>query len=192
MIQNERANVYKLISFMFEYPSEKMLAIMPEIKTEIEKLSNKNLKETLMKFIESMENSDLDDWRDQYIAYFDFGRSTNLYVTYSRLGEQRQRGIELLKLKEFYQASGYEVTDYELPDYLPLMLEFSGQVSAEVSNQLFTKYKSEINTIRDSVAEKGGQFTLLFDALDFQLEEDGLLMENDKNGHATAAISEVK
>ncbi|MBY7143102.1 nitrate reductase molybdenum cofactor assembly chaperone [Virgibacillus sp. NKC19-3] len=190
MKQNERSNVYQLISFLFEYPSQKMLKNMPEIKEEVGKLRNKNIKESLTTFIASMENSNLNDWRDQYIAYFDFGRSTNLYVTYSRLGEQRQRGIELLKLKEFYQASGYDVTDLELPDYLPLMIEFCSQVSAETSNQLFKKYKGEINSIRNSLAEKGGQFTPLFDALNFQMEEDGVLPESNKNGNEIEPISE--
>ncbi len=47
-----------------------------------------------------------------------------MYLTYMNTGEQRERGIELLELKQHYKKSGFEVTDKELPDYLPLLLEF--------------------------------------------------------------------
>lgn len=51
-------------------------------------------------------------------------------------GEQRERGIELLELKQHYKKSGLSVTDKELPDYLPLLLEFLQMQMSKTVKQL--------------------------------------------------------
>src|SRR5699024_11375249 len=55
--------------------------------------------------------------------------------------EQRERGLELLKIKQYYKQAGFSMTDKELPDYLPLMLEFCAQVPLQVSYNLLSYYK---------------------------------------------------
>src|SRR5690625_4103026 len=171
MNTDERVKVYQIISFLLEYPTAASEEILPDIKTQTEFIRNHKIQSCLRHFVEKMETSNLDDWCDQYIDCFDFGRTTNLYVTYSKLGEQRQRGIELLKLKEFYQTSGFDMTNHELSDYLPLMLEFCVHVSKEKSNELLTAYTKEIMATRDSLKKKESDFAVLFDALLLQMED---------------------
>lgn len=171
---------YGLISFLLEYPTEEVYDSLSEIKKEIKDQVPSSVIKEIIRFIDRRKKATLENWQDEYIEYFDFGRSTNLYVTYSKLGEQRQRGIELLKLKEFYQENNYEITEKELPDYLPLMLEFSANTSVAVSNELFQKYVHEIQAIRNNLKEKGSVFTLLFDALIELMKQNGVRTEEEK------------
>ena len=60
-----------------------------------------------------------------YVDAFDFSKQCSLHLTYHVHGDRRQRGLAMLKLKQAYRAAGFEPPGDELPDYLPLMLEFA-------------------------------------------------------------------
>lgn len=91
---------YQLISFLLQYPDRRWEEGLPDVKLEIEQITYEPLKEKLVKFVEAVNNSSSTDWLDRYIETFDFGRATNLYVTYLKQGEKRERGMELLQLKK--------------------------------------------------------------------------------------------
>lgn len=166
--------IYQVISYLLRYPNVQMVEALPEIRTELENIQSKQIKEKIHQFIDESESMSLDDWIHYYVDYFDFGRLTNLYVTYLKLGEQRERGLELLKLKKYYEAHGYDVTDKELPDYLPLMLEFCADVSIEVSNELLQMHAEAIAEIQNKLKESSSYYSLLFDALFLQIGDNGV------------------
>lgn len=62
--------------------------------------------------------------REQYVSRFDFTAPTTLYLTHHTLGDDRERGEALASLVRTYQDGGYEICSSELPDYLPVVLEF--------------------------------------------------------------------
>jgi len=168
------SSTYQLISFLLTYPDKQKKEILPEIREEIENRSTDDVKENLQQFISEVERLSLDDWVAHYINHFDFGRLTNLYVTYLKLGEQRERGLELLKLKKYYEAHGFDVTDKELPDYLPLLLEFCAHVPVETSNELLDMHGKAIAEIQKKLREQNSFYHLLFEALFIQMENHGL------------------
>lgn len=60
-----------------------------------------------------------------YVETFDLRRRCALYLTYYRYGDTRKRGMAMLAFKAAYRAAGFEQADGELPDYLPLVLDFA-------------------------------------------------------------------
>jgi nitrate reductase delta subunit len=76
-------------------------------------------------FLEAARGVPLERLRDDYIATFDFDKRTNLYLTYHLYGDGRRRGIELVRLKRRFREAGLELDDGELPDFLPVLLEFA-------------------------------------------------------------------
>ena len=56
---------------------------------------------------------------------FDLDKRSALYLTFYSLGDRRDRGLALLRLKKLYRAAGLPLEGSELPDYLPVMLEFA-------------------------------------------------------------------
>jgi len=62
-----------------------------------------------------------------YVETFDLRRRCALYLTYYRYGDTRKRGMAMLEFKAAYRAAGFEpvTQDGELPDYLPLVLDFA-------------------------------------------------------------------
>lgn len=63
--------------------------------------------------------------QETYVETFDLHKRCSLYLTYYLYGDRRQRGQEFVRLKRLYEAAGRFLVGRELPDYLPLMLEFA-------------------------------------------------------------------
>jgi nitrate reductase molybdenum cofactor assembly chaperone NarJ/NarW len=60
-----------------------------------------------------------------YVETFDLRRRCALYLTYYRHGDTRKRGMAMLEFKAAYRAAGFEPVADELPDYLPMVLDFA-------------------------------------------------------------------
>lgn len=174
MTQMKSALIYQVIAYFLQYPHEEMIEELPALKEEIDTLKEKEIQKSFQTFIAIIERVSFDQWIDHYIACFDFEKTTNLYVTYLKLGEQRERGLELLQLKQFYQAQGFAVTDSELPDYLPLMLEFCANVNKKVSNELLERYGQQIYEIYENLRKIDSWYCELFHALIQTMEENGV------------------
>ncbi len=138
------AEVYQLISFSLLYPTDIKEEEMEDLLFHCESIQDEELKTNLLTFFNSSTSQTLEDRTDHYIEIFDFGKTSNLYITYLKLGEQKERGLELLKLKKYYEAAGFGLTDNELPDYLPLVLEFCANVKKEIRINLLEKYEAAI------------------------------------------------
>jgi len=180
MEQTTSANIYKIFAFLLEYPSDERFRALPELQTAMKDIEDTQVQHDMNHFLEILSNKTLDEWLDHYIEFFDFGKKTNLYVTYLKNGEQKERGLELLKLKKFYEESGYAMTDEELPDFLPLMLEFCSQVPLTTSNELLTMHSQAVNEIKKRLRENDSFYIYLFDGLIKQMENNGVTIAEPK------------
>lgn len=68
-----------------------------------------------------------DDLEAHYVATFDFINRHSLYLTWYSDGDTRRRGSSLVALKRAYASNGLILTDAELPDFLPTVLEYSAR-----------------------------------------------------------------
>lgn len=82
--------------------------------------------------------AEMDQWALEklYVAAFDFDAQRSLYLTAHEMGDSRDRGQALIELTDLYRQSGCEVPDDELPDFLPLLLEWMAVYSESVTPQL--------------------------------------------------------
>ncbi|WP_188456553.1 nitrate reductase molybdenum cofactor assembly chaperone [Virgibacillus oceani] len=165
---------YQVISFLLQYPDKERAEVLPEINSAINDLQDITVKEKIKSFLKRAECLSYEEWIDHYIEYFDFGKITNLYVTYLKLGEQRERGLELLKLKKFYESNGFHASEKELPDYLPLMLEFCALVPVPISSELLQMYYKNIDEIRIQLQKAESDYVLLLEALQEVMNHAGI------------------
>ena len=79
----------------------------------------------------------------------------SLYLTYHLFDEQdRERGPALIELAELYKSTGIEIGDGELPDYLPLILEYVSTMNDEASAHAFLQQTSQAAGIIATNLEK--------------------------------------
>ena len=163
--------IYQLCSYLLNYPSKEYLQSLREVEEEIAEINVPEIKEELSRFCRDAGDKSLNELIATYVYTFDFGKKTNLYVTYMSNGEQRERGMDLLFLKNYYKMHGFAVTDKELPDYLPIILEFAGQVELEVSKTIFERYLTNIKEIETRLNEEENLYGHILRALTLALEK---------------------
>lgn len=83
----------------------------------------------------------------RYVATFDRSRRRCLYLTYFTDGDTRRRGTALAGIKALYREHGWQPPEDELPDFLPLMLEF-GARTPESGARLLTDHRPALELLR--------------------------------------------
>jgi nitrate reductase delta subunit len=115
---------YKLASVLLQYPTMALfdgLGQLAEAAAEAPRAS----REPFGIFLQWLCRTPPDTVAGHYVETFDLRRRCALYLTYYRYGDTRKRGMAMLTFKAVYRAAGLEPLDAELPDYLPLVLDFA-------------------------------------------------------------------
>jgi nitrate reductase delta subunit len=116
----------KAFSLILDYPTTELQGAMPEIAAVI--LSDRRLtsamRATLGPLLDRLTEGDIYDLQEVYVALFDRSRTLSLNLFEHVHGESRDRGGAMVSLLETYRAGGFEPATSELPDHLPVLLEF--------------------------------------------------------------------
>jgi nitrate reductase delta subunit len=118
------AGPYKLASVLLQYPTTALfdgLGLLAEAASAAPRAS----REPFRTFLAWLSRTSPDTVARHYVETFDLRRRCALYLTYYRYGDTRKRGMAMLAFKAAYRAAGLEPSDSELPDYLPLVLDFA-------------------------------------------------------------------
>ena len=149
--------VYKVLAVLLEYPRQELVDNWDEMRQVISELPNlaDEDKSRLKGFIDWASTLTLTQFQAKYVDSFDMTAENSLYLTYHLFDEQdRERGPALIQLSELYKSTGFEIGDGELPDYLPLILEYVSTMDDAASAQAFLKQTSQAADIIASNLEK--------------------------------------
>jgi nitrate reductase molybdenum cofactor assembly chaperone NarJ/NarW len=118
--------VLRALSALLSYPCEDLRRALPEVADAISCSPLIALRERkgLLRLIGDLADGDLLDKEERYVALFDRGRATSLNLFEHLHGESRDRGAAMIELKRLYESAGFELAARELPDYLPVVLEY--------------------------------------------------------------------
>ncbi|MDI6839206.1 MAG: nitrate reductase molybdenum cofactor assembly chaperone [Rhizobiaceae bacterium] len=131
----------KIISLLLSYPSDELLAGAPELKAALDGDDTiaREVKLLLGRLIDDLAGQDLYDAQERYVYLFDRSRSLSLHLFEHVHGESRDRGQAMVDLMTMYEDSGFVIDAKELPDYLPLFLEFLSTRSVEEVDDLLAQ-----------------------------------------------------
>lgn len=118
--------LFKAFSALLSYPTADMRAALSEIAGAVEAspLISAGEKRELGALVRELGEGDLLTVESRYVDLFDRGRSLSLHLFEHLHGESRDRGAAMVELKNLYEAAGFELIGHELPDYLPVVLEY--------------------------------------------------------------------
>ncbi len=116
----------KALSALLSYPDEDLQAAARDIGSalEAEGLLGPAALAGLAPLVEEFATRDLYALQERYVLLFDRSRSLSLHLFEHIHGESPARGPAMLDLLETYRAGGFEPVGAELPDHLPMLLEF--------------------------------------------------------------------
>jgi nitrate reductase delta subunit len=158
---------FKAIGVLLDYPSAEMLASLGEIEAALngERALDEKRLAGVRALIREMEKGELLDLQERWINLFDRSKRLALYFYEHSHGESRDRGQAMVNLAMTYRMNGFELAAAEMPDYLPLFLEFLSIVP-EVHAQRYLGDAVEIlEALRIRLEERESVYAALLSAL---------------------------
>ncbi len=143
-----------LVSLLLRYPTEEIINEIKDLHTE-----NPYIKD----FLNSLKNKELMDLQQEYVRSFDLNDKSSLYLTYHRFRDDPKRGNYLSKLINYYRDKGYYFVENELPDFLPVVLEFIYHQPVEIGIEILKNFEKEINQIQKGLTEINSAYLPLID-----------------------------
>ncbi len=159
--------ILKVISLLMEYPGEELRAHAEEIAAEINGAREipSESRACLLKLLRKLTTGELMDVQEEYGFLFDRGRSLSLLLFEHVHGESRDRGQAMVNLLDVYQRNGFEIGVRELPDYIPLYLEFLSQQPELDAREGLADVAHILGLLSARLQERRSEYYALFDAL---------------------------
>ena len=162
---------YKLASVLLQYPTAALLAGLAPLDDAAAATSPRATREAFERFLGWLRATPPAEVAQHYVATFDLRRRCALYLTYYRYGDTRRRGMAMLAFKAAYRSAGFEPSDGELPDYLPMVLDFAAL--APRGEALLRSHRADLELLRRALREAGTPYADLVEAVCARLPKLG-------------------
>ena len=162
------AKTFKVLSALLSYPTRELQEAAGALRATIrdEALLPESTERSLEKLIGEFAASDLYDLQEGYVDLFDRGRSLSLYLFEHVHGESRDRGQAMIDLKALYESHGLDTASNELPDFLPLFLEFLSTLPLDEARDLLGQTAHINALLGERLRKRDTPYAALFEALD--------------------------
>jgi nitrate reductase delta subunit len=160
-------NVLKALSALLTYPSRELQEAMPEIERIIGSCANisDSARKQLRLLTQGLASGDLYEMQERYTDLFDRTRSLSLHIFEHIHGESRDRGQAMVDLQNHYAGHGLEIDASELPDFVPLFLEFLSMLPPSEAADLLSQPINIITALGERLARRDSPYQGVFQAL---------------------------
>lgn len=192
------AKTFKVLSALLSYPTAELQEAAGELgeTLAVEALLAPAARRGLDRLIGEIADGDLYDLQENYILLFDRTRSLSLHLFEHVHGESRDRGQAMIDLKSLYEQKGLALSATELPDFLPLFLEFLSTLPLAEARELM-RQTAHISVALGQRLDKREQayaavFTSLAELAGAPLEDAApVVEENDADPGDLAALDDA-
>jgi nitrate reductase delta subunit len=157
----------RVLAHLLTYPTAELRAAIPELRIVLaaEGALSAKPRTALEPLFDLIEGGELMAAQERYVALFDLGRGNSLHVFEHIYGDSRERGQAMVTLADRYKARGLAVSANELPDYLPLVLEYISVAPAAEGQELLAEIAHVIEALGARLAKRNSPYAAVFEAL---------------------------
>lgn len=157
----------KVLGALMAYPEASLIEALPEILQTLksERVLDAIRIDSVAWLVDELQHDDLLDLQERYVLLFDRTRTLSLHLFEHVHGDGRERGRAMVELAETYLGRGLMIEGNELPDYLPLFLEYLSVIDRDEARELLGQIGHIIQAMRDRLLKRGSAYAALFDAL---------------------------
>lgn len=161
------AATFKALSALISYPGAELQDAVGEILDVIrtENLVARETREALERFAGEFAEADLYDLQERYVDLFDRTRRLSLHLFEHVHGESRDRGQAMVDLMRLYEAGGLALAASELPDYLPLFLEYLSTRPLEEARGVLADALHIVTALEERLAARASSYASVFAAI---------------------------
>ncbi|MFI6868805.1 nitrate reductase molybdenum cofactor assembly chaperone [Nocardia sp. NPDC050406] len=164
MSERDRRLIWRMAALLLDYPTEQTLAMVDELAAVVGELP-RDIQPHLGRFLTHLRSTDPIVLAQRYVETFDMRRRASLHLTFYAYGDTRKRGMALLRFKHAYRHAGVELGDHELPDHLPVLLEFAATVDPIGGERLLGEHVPVLELLRLSLSDNGSPYSDLLAAV---------------------------
>ena len=159
---------FKVLSVLLMYPESDWLEALPELEGALadEAVANQDAQARLSPLFDLLRTTGLIALQENYVATFDRNPSHSLHLFEHIHGESRDRGSAMINLLEEYWKHDFDASASELPDYVPLFLEFLSLMPAEESLPLLGDAVHVLALIGRKLDKNGSPYAAAFQVLE--------------------------
>ncbi|MBJ7348929.1 MAG: nitrate reductase molybdenum cofactor assembly chaperone [Thermoleophilaceae bacterium] len=168
----DHLDAWHVCSALLRYPDAELIAALPAVRESLVDADFPHA-QLIRQLVDGWLLREAIDLQTEYVATFDLGKGTSLYLTWHQYGDRRQRGMELLRLKRTFQEFGMAPVEDELPDWLPLMLEFAVLAPQGIGTKLLEDWRAPLEIVRLALREQESPYVVLLDAISATLSKLG-------------------
>ncbi len=159
---------FKVFSLLLRYPESEWLAALPEMEAALaaESALNDRAGDKVFPLISVLKRLSLIELEEIYVATFDRNPSHSLHLFEHIHGESRDRGSAMVNLLEEYWKYDFDASASELPDYVPLFLEFLSLIPMDEARLLLGDAIHVLAAIGKKLERNGNPYATVFQALE--------------------------
>lgn len=155
--------LFKLLSVLLCYPEQALIESVDVIRQQLH--SAEITSPALFRLLDQLAQEDLITLQENYVHTFDRTQSQSLHLFEHLHGEDRARGQAMVDLLAEYEAHGFAIATKELPDYLPLFLEFLSVCAANDAQDLLGEAIDVISHIGHRLSASNSAYAGVFEVL---------------------------
>jgi len=163
--ERDRRLLWRIAALLLDYPSAQTLAMTDQVAAAARELPDAVRSPILDFLLREFTGADPMRLAARYVEMFDMRRRASLHLTYYAYGDTRKRGMALLRFKHAYRQAGMQLGDDELPDYLPLILEFAATVDPVQGERLLAEHVPVLELLRLSLEDSGSGYASILAAI---------------------------
>ena len=166
------SKVYKALSALLSYPTQEVCTAADELQDIV----NDDIQgppwalRKINCLIDELRTLDIYELQERYVFLFDRTRSLSLHLFEHVHGESRDRGQAMVDLKMLYAEAGLETDARELPDFLPLFLEYLSLLPAEEAKTLLAEPVAVIAALKERLSKRQSVYAPIFALLETMAE----------------------
>ncbi|WP_043201392.1 nitrate reductase molybdenum cofactor assembly chaperone [Paraburkholderia acidipaludis] len=165
--REQQGMVYTVLAALLDYPDAALVQALPEARELLmaERALPREARAGLARFFDYCAERELVTLQENYVALFDRGRATSLYLFEHVHGESRDRGQAMIDLLQTYARHGLYLAANELPDYLPVFLEYLSRLPAKEARALLAETVEILQSLADALGQRASHYGFVIGAL---------------------------
>jgi nitrate reductase delta subunit len=158
---------FKALGALLDYPTAELQQAANEIEQALgeERALPAAELDGVRAFVDRLRGSEIMDLQEYWIGLFDRSKRLALHLYEHSYGESRDRGPAMVNLALTYRMNGFELNASEMPDYLPLFLEFLSVIPEVHARRYLTDAIEIIEALRVRLEERDSTYATLLGAL---------------------------
>jgi nitrate reductase delta subunit len=158
---------YAVLGQLLDYPEQPLLDALPEAMGLLqgERALSREARAGLDQFFTYLRTRDLITLQENYVARFDRGRATSLHLFEHVHGESRDRGQAMVDLLQMYEQHRLYLAPGQLPDYLPVFLEYLSRLPSQEARGLLGETAEILQSIGAGLAKRGSAYGFVIGAV---------------------------